>query len=362
MEHPPPPIGSSQSDSRDRQWAAWAAISLQRLPLPYGVTIALAMLIVALEQVMEQGLSDTAALFPIATLVGARLAIPLITGYELAMLYVMRHRALTALRNVRPVVLVNDDEYDQLVRRMVLTSRRAEVWLLLASTLVVFVVWGVLESPLAVLGASSLPAHPLQAGVIVAVYIFQGFVGLGFLYAIIRFGTGLGQLARKPLVVNVFDPVPVLPLGYLSLLNSLCAAGIIIVLLILLGPPTRLISYAVILGSSLVSLMALVVPLWGVHRQMSEAKERALQRLHEELLDCQSRLLTPLGNEPAAIKGLAERTEALMQLRTTILRGPTWPFRGMGDSVGAVTAAMSPLVYFVITEFIRLVIPRLWGP
>jgi hypothetical protein len=53
---------------------------------------------------------------------------------------------------------------------------------------------------------------------------------------------------------------------------------------------------------------------------------------------------------------LNARTNALVNLRKTILESPNWPFRSNTAVARAVLAAMSPLIYFVLTELVRVYI------
>jgi len=56
-------------------------------------------------------------------------------------------------------------------------------------------------------------------------------------------------------------------------------------------------------------------------------------------------------SEPVA--DLNARTNALVNLRKAIQDVPNWPFRSTATVVRAVTAAPSPLIYFLLIELMR---------
>ena len=89
----------------------------------------------------------------------------------------------------------------------------------------------------------------------------------------------------------MFDPDGLLPFGGLSLRHSLTVALTVLLLIIPLGRPTEPSEYAVVLLASLASLSALILPLWGVHRQMGKARDAAASRISGELGRCQARLM-----------------------------------------------------------------------
>jgi len=53
------------------------------------------------------------------------------------------------------------------------------------------------------------------------------------------------------------------------------------------------------------------------------------------------------------VADLNARTNALVNLRKAIQDVPNWPFRSTATVVRAVTAAPSPLIYFLLIELMR---------
>ncbi len=339
------------------RWTGWAQVGLQRLPLPYPLLIAAAGLVAFAEQVLEYSLRDPAFVQATPLTWIKRLVVPFLIVYLLFTLRLLRRGAIQALAALRPIVEIDDDAYDAHVRAMIHIRRREELFLLAISVTLMVILFVVLKNPLPLSGGPNpvhLPANWLLAAFILGAYTLLGWLFLMLIYCSIRLGTALGRLAREPLSVNIFDPMDLLPFGRLSLLHSLSLVGVILILVLPLGRPTELVDYLVILLASLGSFLALVVPLWGVHRQMDEAKERALANIHEQLHDIHRRLVGSADLVDQDVASLANRTGALINLRKMINEAPSWPFKDATAALRASLAAMTPLIYFVLTEVIRV--------
>jgi len=180
-------------------------------------------------------------------------------------------------------------------------------------------------------------------------------------YVGIRSSRALSQLAKQPLTVNVFDPEPLLPFGRLSLAQSLTFVGMFLIPLIIMGPPTRQGGGWLVIGLSVVCLLALFVPLWGVHRQIIEAREEVLERVCGDLMEVQRTLLSPAVPDSEQLRALSQRTEVLLQFRKQILGAPSWPFRDTGSIFRATIAALSPLIYFILNELVQSYLFPLFG-
>ena len=322
-----------------QRWSGWARLALERIPLPYSAIVALLGLLAGAEQLLEYSLDDPTFSNVTATVVTRALVFPILTVYVLIFLRILKRGAVKALAELRPAVLISDEEYDDYVRRMVSPDRRVVTALLAISVAIMLT------------STSDLPPSLPAAVLILGSYVLFGWLLLTMFCASIQQALVLRALARRPLVVNVFDPTNLLPFGRLSLMHSLPNIGVVVIPLILLGPPARA-GYLVIL-LSLATVLALFVPLWGVHKQMDQAQERALTSIHEQFTEIQSALLQETETEVESLADLADRTNALAHLRKIIQESPSWPFKDTAAVARAVVAALSPLIYFVVTEIIR---------
>jgi hypothetical protein len=343
------------------RWRPLADLALDRVPLPYWTMALLLGLVVLAEQAMEQAmLSDISRLFT-PTNLALRLALPALTVYMLLALRALKRSALPQLAQLRPAVLIDDAAYDTAVQRIVHTSRRAEGVILLLA-LAIFLGWFVLlRLPYPMMAGLRLPANPLQALLSIVAYTIFAWAGLALVWSTLRFGWGLGRLAGQPLTINTLDPDNVLPFGRLSLRHSLTVAVTVLLFVIPLGAPGDLLEYTVLAAATLASLSALIFPLWGVHRQMGQARGHVTARISQELAGCQSRLMECADVSNAVLSELSERTEKLIGLRSMVYRSPTWPFRNASSAVRVVLAAMSPLLYFVLNEIVRTYVLPILG-
>ena len=352
------PPASKQPDSGT--WQPYTRLSLDRLPIPFWATALILGLVVLMEQVMERTLLGPLPNRLTAGLVARGLALPLLTVYMLLALKTLKTSALPQLAKLRAAVQVSDDVYADHVQRILYTNPRAEAVLLLIALAVVLAWFVVFRQPFPLVN-TLLPPHPLQAILVIAAYTIFGWAGLTLVYSSTRFGLGLGALAQRPLKVNVFDPDGLLPFGGLSLRHSLTVALTVLLLIIPLGRPTEPSEYAVVLLASLASLSALILPLWGVHKQIAKARDAAASRISEELERSHVRLMEGSELDLAAATELANRTDKLVSLRTTMNKSPSWPFRNASSVVRVSLAALSPLIYFILSEMLRTYLLPLMG-
>jgi hypothetical protein len=194
----------------------------------------------------------------------------------------------------------------------------------------------------------------LGALVVLLQYTVIGWAVLTLVYCTIRRARALGSLSRERLDVDVFDTSNLLPLGNIALATALAPAGIVIILLFGFGRPTSPVSWTLLLGVTVASLLALLLPLRGIHHQMEVAKEAALGRLNAQLravydqVNADKRLTL---DEAATFNN---RTSTLVNLRKTVGEMTTWPFRDTIAFGRAVLIATAPLIYTVINELIKI--------
>lgn len=335
-------------------WGRWAVVGLQRMPISYPAVIAGVGILALIEQAVEYSLRDATFSNVTIEILLSLLAVPATCIYTLIALRALKRGTITALHQLRSEVRVSDTEYNEHVRRMVHIGRSVELILLSASGVVVVGLMVILQTPTPMgAGQSYLPSNPLIALFILVTYTLLGWLLLLLIYTSITLGRELGELAQRPLNVNVFDPTNLLPFGRLSLLHSMTLVGLILVLVIPLGRPTELIDYMVIGLLSLGSLLSLLIPLRGVRRQMSAAKNEMLERLNRQFSSVHL-MLEDVGQlETKEVEELLKRADALARLRTMVRGAPTWPFRTVYAGLRAGIAAMTPLIYFVLNEVIR---------
>lgn len=350
----PVPTAPPTQDNTLR-WMPWTTLLIERIPLPYVVIVFLAALIVGAEQGLEFSIEvgTFQNLTPAMLVELARhLVLPVLTLYMLVSLKTLKGSTVHQLALLRPSVQVKDAEFDKHVHDMVYTNWRVEVASLVVSVLGVFLLFYVIDLPLELTTNVHARQFGLGTAFILAPYVIFGWAFLILVFSALQLGRALGRLANCPLTVNIYDGGNLLPFGHIALIYSLAVVGVIIILLIGLGEPTQASSWLVIFLLSLSSLVALVIPLRGVNRQMREARHSELERIHAQLRAIHDKVLNDPNLEHPALAHMAERTSTLVNLRTVVLTTPTWPYRDTLMIVRAFAIAIAPLLYFILTQVI----------
>ena len=291
----------------------------------------------------------------------ARWAVVALVLYSMVMSAVLMQRASRSLAAVRPVIAIKQEAFDGYTSRLAHTSPRMEIGIFVAAALVtaiLFLVLGsdlLLDDPVLVPKTPhKLPTDPLFAFVVLAAYTVVGWTFLRLMYITGRSARILGQLSHEPLRINVFDTSDLIPFGNLGLLITLAPAVAIIVLWAGLGTPNAIGGWLILGIASTFTMLALLLPLEGIHRQMADAKEAALMGLNQRIADLYDELSGPLPTDANAASRIGGATNALIPMRKTVQEMTTWPFRSAVTFGRAVIIALAPLIYAFLSEIIRL--------
>jgi hypothetical protein len=264
-----------------------------------------------------------------------------------------------ALAAVRSVVKVDEAAFRGYATRMGRLPIRLDVVLLISSALIAVVLFAVVGSDLLlddpITGESQhLPADPIAAGLILSAYTVIGWAVLRLVFGTARLAWLLFKLAREPLEIKVFDTSSLIPFGNIALALAIVPAGVIVILIIGLGSPTTLIAWSVLVEATLASLLALLLPLLGIHRQMSRAKYAAMGELSMRLTELYQDVSHALPAEGADSARLSNSANTLIQMRKAVQEMTTWPFRDTVAFGRAVLIALAPLIYTTLSELIRV--------
>jgi hypothetical protein len=280
--------------------------------------------------------------------------------YLVIVVEVVRGAARDAMVRLRPVVKIDDAAFDRYATRMGGHDRGLEVRLLAVSALVVLLLFPVLGVSLPtaddpVTGAAMfMPPSPIAAALVVLGYGALGWAGLRLVEITVRVARTLGRLSREPIEVNVFDTTHLLPLGNIALAASLASVGVIAIFLLGLGAPATVIGWAVLLLATSASVLALVLPLRGIHRQMRRAKDDALTGLNRQLSEVHALVGsgTPVMPDAPTLGQLNDRASLIVALRRVVAEMPTWPFRDTVAFGRAVLIASAPVIYAALNGLV----------
>ena len=359
-------VRPSQAANVSSAKAATAALETLRdrlSSIAYPLVVLVAVVMVALGQYGEDLTDNSANHLLTSPLALRRWAIIALVLYELVIARLVETTVRHSLSLLRPVVRIDGPTFAAYERRMNGLNIRVELLVLLAAALIcalLFLVLGV--EPLADDPFSTqsvhMPAEPLGAALVLSGYIVLGWAGGRLLALTIRLGRELGRLSRESLNINVFDTVNVLPFGNIALAVALAPAGIIAILLIGLGAPSSVIGWTALVLATVASVLALLLPLRGIHDQMYAAKDQALEMLNTRITDIYDEVAAAPLTQPDRVTRISQVAGAILPLRKTVQEMTTWPFRDTVALARALLIASAPLIYTTLSEFIKILLGR----
>jgi hypothetical protein len=313
----------------------------------------IAVALVAAGQLVEIAESSAIQDLP-PQVMGARLTVIVVAIYLLFVVEVVRRAARDALAHLRACVVVDDAKFDAYAQRMAGQDLRLELALLAISTVTVAVLFPVLglQLPTTNVPATFLPRSAAAALVVLVGYTTLGWAGLRLVARTIRLARALSQLTREKVEINVFDTTELLPFGRIALAGSLAPVGLIVIFLIGFGTPQTPLGFGVLLLATATSILALVLPLRGIHGQMRRAKDQALTGLNHQLTEIHDDVTIPEALDQAAVAHLNDRTSLLTSLRRVVGEMPTWPFRDTVAFGRAVLIASAPVIYALLNGLV----------
>lgn len=279
--------------------------------------------------------------------------------YMLAISIVIDRLVVQSLVALDRLVRIKPERFRDYANRVRRPGPGVHVLMLAAAGVIVGVMFVGLRASLPIDDAVTngpvfLPEPGLSAAAVLIEYALVGWAALMLVWTTIRRARALGRLSREPLHVDVFDTSNVLPLGNIALATALAPAGVVIILLFGFGAPTEPISWALLVGVSLASLVGLLLPLRGTHGQMASAKDRALMDINHRLRLSYDELRDADGKPADGMTALRNRVATLVDLRRTVGEMTTWPFRDTLAFGRAVLIALAPLIYTVLNELIKI--------
>jgi hypothetical protein len=162
------------------------------------------------------------------------------------------------------------------------------------------------------------------------------FVGL-LVYSGIERAVAMDRLMRQPLAINFFDPRNLAPISQLSLQISLALIGLVSLPIVIFGGAVFVTAVQVLIyiAGALSALVAFAVPFWGIHRQMTRARDRELAVI-----------------EP--------RLNALAPYRTVLKTAPMFPFQSARIVAQAAIPILLPVISYLVQTRLAPLINEWW--
>lgn len=302
----------------DRHPERWPDKLLGLIPLPYPLAAGLIGLVMFLVLVLAAYLAgDLGHFFQnglIQSVYPVLFVVYSLIAYKRADRYVAG-----ALADFRPVVEVNDAEYQALV---VPNPGWRDVIPALAGV--------VLGLALSLMGGPRLGLYSRLSRVLIMAAF--GAVIVWLVYWAVGIGFRIARLHRHSFKINIFDPLPLTPIARISLSLSLVFIGLVTISLLitmqrgfdLSHDIRRLILTLFLLG---VAVAIFFLPIFQTHRKMAAAKEHELSRIRQALLETYGELhRRQERGEPSGMEELADTIAAFLSYEKRVQEATEWPY------------------------------------
>jgi hypothetical protein len=275
------------------------------------------------------------------------LAVP----YLLALIQLLDKQALNALKVMKPVLDMTDQEFEQYAYKLSTMPVLAPLVVGLVMMAIVILTPLVAIEPVRYAALEQLSVF---RAVFRVVDISSAFLFGVVLYHTIRQLRLVNEINSKHVGIDLFHLKPV---QAFSRLTASTALGMVVFFYGWMVINPELLTDPVIIGYALLftilAVLVFVWPLWGVHRRMETEKEGALHEidLRFEALFAEFNQLVASGDYAAAEKLNGTIMSLEVQYRR-ISAIPTWPWRSETARV-VLTAIALPLMLMIVQFFVQ---------
>jgi hypothetical protein len=275
---------------------------------------------------------------------------------QTAAFHYFRKQALQALTMFRPTLNLSEYEFDQIKHSFVNLSSRGFLILSIFSFIVSVVV---LFSPL------SLVPSDFQANIgtiiVTICFLLLAPISIGFFVYVFHSLVWINRLYAMIPTVNLFDQRPLY-----SLSRYTSRVGMLFILYLILNYLTgsawgeqsaEAITGFYLVLNGLIAILAFVLPLWGVHVRLANAKEESIAK-NNRLIE---RRFIEIHNkvEAGKLAGLTDlRTgnSALIEYRQELSKVSTWPWDTATVRTFLTALAVPMTVWLVQQVLLRTVV------
>ena len=291
----------------------------------------------------------------------AGLLFPAIIVYILLTLPVLQRLRNRAIASFRPLALMDDDDFEQLLAQAPIFGRRLELLALGAGMMGGLLLW----RPWEYASLSRIwPALGARPGWLVVYMLIAGGLWGGLLGWIVysslsgmRLFTGL---QHHPLDINIFDLRPLQPIGRWSL-------GIAVIFIggsalsLLFVPQLTLNVEAIVLYGILILTPVLVffLNMLSTRQTIVAAKRRKLDMVRDHLVAASLALDEPLGkDQPEHAEALLDSFAAWVTYEERVKAVPEWPYTSEIRR-NLVLSTLLPLAVWLVREMVLDLVKQL---
>ena len=183
---------------------------------------------------------------------------------------------------------------------------------------------------------------------------------VGFsLFAIWRMAQ-LARLSHQPLEINLYDTHSLYPFGQLSF----AYAAIISVRMLIQIATTGFVEgvmAVIFIISSVASLLALVLPIWSVHRQLRSEKQQMLQQLAAQMNQVTRSLFAQQLDKPEHLQSVATSLQTIGSIHERIANIWTWPVPNSITAIQVLLLSTAPTLLNLLKTYILPMVNSLYG-
>lgn len=332
----------------------WVIRALRRVPLAYPVvTLLLGAILVGLNVLLMQWVA-TSNTRVAAYFIPRQIAPPIITVYALFAMGYLYDATRAMMTKLRPAVRVDDDTYVQITDQMLTVDWRIDWAISVVGTLAALAAFAYQMTMMR--GANAQGRLNVLNGVQGFQLALLGlFVGL-LVYSGVERALGMYRLMRQPLAINFFDARNLAPISQLSLQISLALIGLVGLPIVLFGGAVFVVAVQALIyvAGAASALIAFALPFWGMHRQMTRARDRELAKIHPRL-DALYRQLLDHDD-----RGAIAEINSLMHYRALLKTAPMFPFQSVRVVLQAAIPILLPVLSYLIQTRLAPLINDWW--
>jgi uncharacterized membrane protein (DUF485 family) len=267
---------------------------------------------------------------------------------SLGFIHALERRAETAIARFAPLVPKKQEQLDDLRYRMTTMPARAVLVMSLAFALLMVVV--VAFQPEFLYEGLQ---HPISIVLSVGVLAFSYSLAPVLLYQagrLLKYVTDVYKLVDR---VNIFHQQPLYSFSGLTMQASLfwiVMANLNVIQNALGGLSESEYLFNIAFSTVLITLafLTFLLPLWGIHRRLAEAKQDVLEENSIQVQSAQKKLYAAIEAEDyAKVNGLDSAIGSLYKVRDQLKSIPTWPW-ATGTFRSFLSAIFLPMVLWVL--------------
>lgn len=319
---------------------------VEKLSIPariFYILLGLALIVVQMLFLWPEGGLRQAEILPVIIFNG------LFTPFLLALIYHLDRQAVTALKNMRPVLDTTESEFNQL--EYALAHMPAPLPLAAGVTVLVMVI---LMEQLGTVPVryAALEQLPIFAIIYHVVDKSSAFLFGAFIYHTIRQLRLVNTINSNHIRINLFN---LGPLRAFSRLTAATAVGLVVGVYAWMLINPELLADPVIFGFGLIitilAVSVFVWPLHALHRSMQAAKERALHEIELQFEAVFSKFNQRFREEDYPALAILNGTISSLEIQHRKIEAiPTWPWSP--ETVRPTLAAIALPLILTILQFL----------